>query len=215
MRWERNIFVAASVPALLGVSYLAWPTAPIGSTTAPFVYTPYYFYGYAPESFFHPHSFESAPTAPMPQITTPLEDFAFVYWSPVYVAPTTAPTWDWAVQTSSIMLREADQAALTTLAPVMFSVVRPLNFGDWKTFRPTLSAGVGVLSLTREGRDVGETQHELRPMLHVGIGAEWAPSQNVTLRLGYDYLQLPVESSLNPDLPEQGHSVQVGVEVKF
>ncbi|MDR2862837.1 MAG: hypothetical protein LBV54_03015 [Puniceicoccales bacterium] len=136
-------------------------------------------------------------------------------WEPIYMPDIEIPAWDWELQTSSIMLRDTDQAVLTTLSPVMFSVLHPINIHKWETFRPVLSAGVGVLSQMREGGVGGDEQYELRTMFHVGVGAEWRPLENVIFHLDYDYSRIPGGSALNPDIPEQGHSIQLGVEVKF
>ena len=179
-------------------------------------YEPFYFYGYGPlerepkAGTWRVGGFAEAPSL--------LAGMAGVSWEPVLTAPAVASGWGWdVVLPSSVSLRDGKEGTVTTLSPVTLSVLRSLNLGNWTSFRPVVSAGVGVLRQLREGRDEGGRllQHEMLPMFRLGLGAEWLPSENLIFRFDYGYSVLPVDSTLNPDLPDRGHSLLMGVEVKF
>lgn len=123
--------------------------------------------------------------------------------------------WGWDVSTSTVTLRPESDATLATRSPILLTLTRTIGPDSWESFRPMVSAGLGVLNQTREGRDYGERQREFLPIWHAGIGAEWEPSEDLILRFNYDYTQSPVESVLIPQLPTQLHSLQMGVELRF
>jgi hypothetical protein len=134
-----------------------------------------------------------------------------------YVPHAEVQSWNWEVQTHSTTLpRETNQASITTVSPVTLSFLYLINTFHESRFRPTISAGAGVLRQTKEGRDIGaDPKNELLPLLHAGFGAEWEPFEWLIFRINYDYSQLPMESTLTPNMPDKGHAVQVGLEVKF
>jgi opacity protein-like surface antigen len=120
---------------------------------------------------------------------------------------------NWSLSSDSFLLRDPMQATRTTITPIVLSFLQPLRFANWETLRPVVNVGVGFLRQTVEGG--GETQSEMLPMLRAGIGAEWEPVKQVFFRINYEYSRIPVESALNPDLPERDHAIQTGVEIKF
>jgi len=124
--------------------------------------------------------------------------------------------WDWDLSAESSYSRQEGSSTLTTLTPVTLSVTRAFAFRSWRSFRPSVSAGAGVLRQTIEGRDIGpEPRQELLPLLRAGLGAEWIWSGSARLKIQYDYMRLPVESSIAPDLSDHLHSVNLGVELRF
>lgn len=135
-------------------------------------------------------------------------------WEPYYRNQLTVPDMSFDIQSDSMYQRDAS-SAVRTLSPVTLNVYQPLDVGYWQTFRPTVSAGVGVLSQSMDSHEYQDTQREVRALLHFGIGAEWMPTDRVLFRLGYDYFRLPVSSSLNPNMPERDHAISLGLEIKF
>lgn len=123
--------------------------------------------------------------------------------------------WAWDVSTATITLRPEGDATLATRSPVLLTLTRTIGPNTWESFRPMVSAGLGILNQTREGREYGERQYEFLPIWYAGIGAEWEPFEDLILRFNYDYTQSPVESSLMPQLPTRSHSLQMGVELRF
>jgi hypothetical protein len=136
---------------------------------------------------------------------------------PVFAHQQTRSVWDWNVSTESMHSREQGSSTLATLTPVTFTISRVIAPRGWRVFRPTVTAGTGVLRHTLEGRDVGDEgmKQELLPLVRAGLGAEWNWNDNVIFKLNYDYTRLPVESSLVPSMPERQHSINLGVELRF
>ncbi|MDR2429917.1 MAG: hypothetical protein LBD14_03310 [Puniceicoccales bacterium] len=201
------------VALLLLAPFSAWL---FPRTLRPAQYVPFYFYGYGPLE--RASGMEKWRTGSFPVTLPLLAGMEGISWEPVLMAPAVVSGWGWDVALpSSVQKRDEREGTVTTLSPVTLTVLRSLNFGSWNSFRPVVSAGVGVLRQLREGRDEGGRllQHETLPMFRLGIGAEWTPAEDLIFRFDYGYSVLPVDSTLNPDLPDRGHSLLMGVELRF